>query len=326
MRWLVLALWAQVAGADPILSIAGTMAADQDYDRVLQALDDVGAEATTLTLMWDEMEVGGVYAPADDWPTIANIVYPANGLKIGLMIAVVDTVADRRPADLRDLPYDDPLVIARFTAFLTEVLARMPDVDLVSIGIGNEVDGVLRGQDWGEYARFFTAAQDAALRLRPDVPVGMTMTAGGVFGPEAEHVRELAGLGSVWMVNFYPLLAGFEIADPAEVADELDGLLQAAGDKPVYLTEVGYPSGGCGASEAGQLAFTQNVLAYAQTHADRMPLVNLVWLHDLSDAEVDQYVGYYGVSGDCFARYLATLGLRTQDGEDKPVFGWLRDR
>jgi hypothetical protein len=218
MRWLLLALWAQAAGADPILSIAGTFAADRDYDTVLQGLADAHADATSVTLLWDEMEVDGVYAPPFDWPAISNLVYPAKGLKISLMIAVVDTVADRRPADLQGLAYDDPLVIARFDAFLTEVLTRMPYVDLVGIGIGNEVDGVLRGDDWAAYARFFSAAQSTALRLRPDVPVGMTVTAGGVFGPEAEHVRELADLGSVWMVNYYPLLAGFEIADPGDAS------------------------------------------------------------------------------------------------------------
>lgn len=56
MRWLAFVLWAQVAQADPILSITGTMAADQDYVTVLQVLADRGADATSLTLRWDEME------------------------------------------------------------------------------------------------------------------------------------------------------------------------------------------------------------------------------------------------------------------------------
>ena len=326
MRWLVFLLWAGTAQADPILSIAGTMAADQDYDTVLQALVDVHADATSVTLMWDELEVDGHYAPPFDWPAIANLVYPVRGLQVTLMISVLDTVTDRRPADLRSLPYDDPKVIARFEAFLTEVLTRMPLVSLTSLGIGNEVDGVLRGDDWAAYGRFFMAAQAVVHRLRPDLPVGMTITWAGLSGPEAAQARALADLGDVWMVNYYPLLAGFQIDDPAHLPATLDAILATAGQSPVYLTEVGYPSAGCGASEAGQLAFTQGVLAYGAAHADRIPLVTLVWLHDLSQAEVNQYVGYYGVGGDCFASYLGTLGLRTHDGLDKLAFAWLRHR
>ena len=163
-RWAILMLLlATPVWADPILSIAGSFAADRDYDTVLAALEDVDADATSVTLFWDEMEVDGIYAPSFDWPSISNFVYPGRGLQVSLMIAVVDTVADRRPADLRGLAYDDPVVIARFTAFLTEVLTRMPGVDLVSIGIGNEVDGVLQDEDWAEYASFFVAAQDVPM-------------------------------------------------------------------------------------------------------------------------------------------------------------------
>lgn len=323
---IALILGAAPLRADPVLSIAGTLAADRDYGTVLAALDDVQADATSVTLFWDEMEVNGTYAPPFDWPAISNFVYPGRGLQVSLMIAVVDTVADRRPADLRGLAYDDPVVQARFATFLTEVLSRMPAVDLVSIGVGNEVDGVLQGEDWAQYAAFFAAARDVAHRARQGVPVGMTLTWAGLTGPSAARARALADLGDVWMVNYYPLLAGFQIDDPADLPGQLDAMLQAAHGAQVYLTEVGYPSGGCGATETGQLAFTQTILAYADAHADRIPLVNLVWLHDLSPAEVDQAVGYYGVGGNCFAAFVASLGLRSHDGADKPVFAWLRQR
>ncbi len=328
MRQTVLAtfLWVSAAHADPILSIAGTMASDGDYDRVLQALSDVGAKATPLSLFWDDLEPNGTYAPDPDWPAIANAIYPANNLQIALMFSVLDTVADRRPSDLQALPYNDPAVIARFTAFLTEVLTRMPDVELTSVGIGNEVDGVLTGAEWDKYGRFFVAAREVVHGVRPGVPVGMTITWAGLIGPEATKARALADLGDVWMINYYPLLDGFRIDDPASLPTTLDAMLTAAQTKSVYLTEVGYPSGGCGATPVGQVDFVRGVLEYADDHADRIGMVTLVWLHDLSADEVSGYTTYYGIKDACFADYLTTLGLRTADGTDKPAFAWLRDR
>lgn len=321
---LLLGLWATAVFADgPLLSIAGTEAQGQDYGGVLEALHDVGAEATSLTLYWDELERSGVYGPDPDWPAIANAVYPAQGLAITLNIAVIDTVADRRPADLQGLPWSDPQVISRFNSVMSSVLATMEQTDLTSIGIGNEVDGFLTGDAWEEYAEFFAATRDATKQLRPDVPVGVTLTWGGLAqNPQA---RDLADLGDVWMVNYYPLDAAFQVTDPTQTRDTLAAMVAAA-PVPVFLTETGYPSGGCHASAAGQEVFLRNVIGFAEDHPAEMPLVTLVWLHDIAPNLVDSYATYYSVDDGCFADYLATLGLRTRDGRDKPAFAWLRER
>ncbi|MEO1641254.1 MAG: hypothetical protein AAFU41_18625 [Pseudomonadota bacterium] len=313
-----------MAAADPLFSIAGTMDQSRDYGRVLEAFDAADADATSLTLFWDMLEVGGVYQPEPDWPAIANASYPQTGLQISLMISVIDTVADRRPADLQALPFSDPVVIARFDAFLSSVLRAMPDIRLTSIGIGNEVDGYLRGGGWEDYGAFFVAAKRVAVRERPGVPVGMTLTWGGLRdNPQAQA---LARRGDVWMINHYPLASDFSVLPVAQTAVDLDAMLQLASPQQVYLTETGYPSGGCDATETGQRDYVVATWDFAQANARRMPLVNFVWLHDLSEAEVASYTSYYGVRSDCFARYLATLGLRTLDGRDKPAFAWMRNR
>jgi len=320
--WLVLS--AQAVWADPLFSIAGTMDESGDYGRVLQAFEAADADATSLTLFWDQLEVGGTYRPDPDWPAIANAAYPSTGLQISLMISVIDTVADRRPADLQGLPFDDPRVIARFDAFLTNVLDAMPDINLTSIGIGNEVDGYLRGPSWGEYAGFFAAAKNVVARERPGVPVGMTMTWGGL--QQNKEAQNLARLGDLWMINHYPLARDFTVLPVAQTESDLSAMLALAAPQRVFLSETGYPSGGCAGTPAGQAAYLRAVWEFAQDNADRMPLVNFVWLHDLSSAEVANYTRYYGVGSACFARYLATLGLRTRAGQDKPAFAWMRNR
>ena len=118
------------------------------------------------------------------------------------MIPVLDTVSDRRRADLLDRRWPDPEVPRRFARFLAEVLTRLQDTELVAIGVGNEVDGELSGgacQDYG----VFLAARAVVHRHRPEVPVGATMTWPGLrANPDAQA---LARLGGAWLVNHYPL-------------------------------------------------------------------------------------------------------------------------
>lgn len=315
---------ASAGGAETMLSVAGTMDATEDYAVVLRALDDIGADATSLTLFWDEMAPDGIYAPDPDWPAIANVVYPSERLQLTLNIAVIDTVTDRRPVALQQKAFSDPEVIAAFESFVNDVLAAMPDVTLTSIGVGNEVDAYLDDATYDEYAVFFAAASDTLHRLAPEVPVGVTMTWDGL--QDDTRAQSLADLGDVWMINHYPLTPEFQTRDPRNTAADLSDMIAMAGRKQVLLTETGYPSGGCGASEAMQLAYFQQVLQFADANSQSMPLVTLVWLHDLNQDAVTGYAQYYSQSSECFADYLATLGMRSYQGSDKPVFTWLRNR
>lgn len=106
----------------------------------------------------------------------------------------------------------------------------------------------------------------------------------------------------------------------------MPSMVAMAAGKPVYLSELGYPSGGCGSSEAGQRDFIEAAFAAWAQNADSIPLVTLVWLHDISEEQLATYTDYYGIGDDCFARYLGTLGLRGHDGTDKPAFEWLREQ
>lgn len=321
--WAVFAL-ASVVAAQPILSVAGTMDESEDYAVVLEQLDAIGAQATTLTLFWDDMVQGGTYAPEPDWPAIANIVYPAEGLQLTLTVAVIDTVADRRPVALQQMAFSDPQVIDAFDEFLTNVLTAMPDVTFTGIVIGNEVDGYLTEDTYDEFAVFFAAASDIAHRLAPEVPVGTSMTWAGLR--DDPQAQSLANLGDVWMINHYPLTPEFQTQDPRNTVAALSDMTALAGRKAVFLTETGYPSGGCGASEASQLAYIQQVFQFADAYSQDMPLVTLVWLHDISAEDVTAYAAYYRQSSDCFADFLGTLGLRTETGRNKPAFSWLLQR
>ncbi len=327
MRMLVILLIALLPAGSAMaqrLGMSITESSMGDYDADVNQALRAGIEFASLTVFWDEAEQNGTYAADPDWPAIANSYYPGKGLGLVLSLPVIDTVTDRRPENLRALPFDDPQVLARFEPYLRAVLERLQDTDLVAISIGNEVDGVLQtAQEWQEFARFFAGARLRVKALRPQTPVGFTTTWGGMQGPYALAANAAS---DALFINYYPLDAGYHVIAPTDISNQLDRMIALAGDKPVFLTETGYPSGGCGSSEAMQKEYLQQLFAALESRRAEIPLVELVWLHDVGDQATDYYGQYYGESNPCFLSYLRTLGLRSFDNHDKPAFEWLVNR
>ena len=259
--------------AEPVLAVAGTMDATEDYAVVLDGLEAVGADATTLTLFWDQMEVDGVYTPNPNWPEIADLVYPSENLQLSLMISVIDTVADRRPVDLQQMAFSDPVVIARFESFLTEVLTAMPEVTLTSIGIGNEVDVYRTDENYDDFAVFFAAASDVAHRLVPGVPVGASFT--------------WDGLQSDWLVAGQITTPGGFLFDARALFDDSTGLTVA--DSRI-------------AWQNDRLSVAANYIWQAEDAAENLTGTVSAWTVDagivLSDAWRMDIDGRYDVAAD----------------------------
>ena len=307
--------------AQPVESLAGTMPRSGDYGEVLAAIDGIGADATSLTLYWDDLVKDGAYVADPDWPTIAEAVYPRHDIRIQLTFAVIDTLTDRRPRELQGLAWDDPRVVRGFALMAEETLSRMPNVDFVSVAVGNEVDGHLRGDKVNEYARFFEQAKSALNAIRPDVPVTVKVTWPGLRNqPE---LRALAKQGDALSITWYPMDAHFHFRAPDEALEELREMAATA-NGPWELSEVGYPSNGCGASsEKAQAIFHTGLTTASGAYPD-LTLIQRVWSHDISSAEVSAYSDYYKSNADCFRAFLGSLGLRTGRDRAKPAFKALK--
>ncbi len=306
------------------LGIDITESAGNDYDFDVNQALRAGATATSLTLFWDDAMQGSIYAPEVDWPGVANSYYPTKGISLVLSFPVIDTVTDRRPEALRALPFDDPSVINAFTTYATEVLSRLPDTTLAAVAIGNEVDGYLTTQqEWDAFANFFQAAKAAVQEVRPNTPIGFTTQWSGFQGPNRASALAANAAADAIFINYYPLDSRFHVLPPENIATQLDAMVQMANGKPVFLTETGYPSGGCGSSDALQTQYFQELFKALQPLSAEIPLVMLNWLHDISPESLGFYGQYYGTSNPCFLSYIATLGLRSHDGKDKPALTWL---
>jgi hypothetical protein len=312
---------------DVVLSVDITQRPEESFEDAFAVFRASGATATSLSLFWDELEPRpGVYAPDYDWPTLANAFHAAEGVRLTLTFSVIDTVADRRRSDLTALAWDDPEVIAAFAAHLTEVLSRMPDVELLSVSVGNEIDGFLQTEaEIAAFARFLAAAKATVESLRPGVPVGTKITFGGL-NRAPERWQPVIAASSALQVTYYPLTDGFAIRPDLDVGADLDRMIALAGGLPIFVLEAGYPSDGCGSQPDGQRRFVQDLIAGAEARAPEVRLVSLTWLTDVSAPEIEAYQTYYGTDDACFVRYLASLGLRGADGQAKDALIWLQER
>lgn len=72
-------------------------------------------------------------------------------------------------------------------------------------------------------------------------------------------------------------------------------------------------------TRADQAAFFATLMKTWGLHEADIPLISLSWLTDITPAETAAYADYYGVTDDCFARYLSSLGLRDATGQPKPA-------
>lgn len=309
------------------LSIDITELPDEPFEDAVARAKEAGAEVTSLSLLWDDLEDStGGYNPAFDWPSLANAYYPSEGLALTLTFSVIDTVADRRRSDLRGKPWDDPEVTRAFSRHIEDVLSRMRSVEITAIAIGNEVDGYLSSDaEVLAFAQFLSAARATIARLRPGVPVGTKLTHAALTETPARWSGLLARSDAV-LVSYYPI-DGFSQVKPMQVIEEdLNALIETAGDLPLYLLEAGYPSAGCGGSPEGQLEFVKTLLSFGAQNPETVKLISLTWLSDISLPEVEAYSSYYKIDLPCFAQYLGSLGLRARNGTPKPALTWLENR
>ena len=119
--------------------------------------------------------------------------------------------------------------------------------------------------------------------------------------------------------------ANFHFRAPDEALAELSAMAAMASG-PWELSEVGYPSNGCGASSERTQAIFHEGLTTASATYPELTLVQRVWSHDISPAEVSVYSEYYMSETACFRGFLGSLGLRTARDRAKPAFNVLTAR
>lgn len=303
---------------------------DGDFNRAFTMVYGLGAREISLSIGWDDIETArGVYKPDPNWLVIANIFYGAVGdIGVSLMIGPIDTNVSRMPSDLAGKPFDDPEVIQRYQRLLDYVFTQIPDLELLSLSIGNEIDAFL-GSDpelWRQYQVFFEATSTYARAQRPGLLVGAKAQLDGLLGPQVSYLKSLNESSDVILVTYYPIAGDFAVKDPQVVGEDFKALVAAYEGRIIHLLEAGYPTSvALNSSELKQADFVREVFKAWDKYAEQIRVVSFTWLTDLPQSSVEELKAYYGFSAYHFAEFLRTLGLRTYEGTgmDKQAFGVL---
>ena len=132
---------------DRTLSMDITEASGEDFESAVTAAQSLGAQATSLSVYWDELETApGVYNPDPNWLAIANLFYPTKDMRVSLAISVIDTTNLRLPAALAGRPGVEE-VLNGWRGF-REINTVLYDPDLITVEKMVEIlkkTGIYRG-------------------------------------------------------------------------------------------------------------------------------------------------------------------------------------
>ncbi len=190
--------------------------------------------------------------------------------------------------------------------------------------LGNENDAyfITHPKDYGRWVDFYNQAYDAIKAVSPETQVGPVfqyerLSGQGKFNQwttpqwgalEAHDLSKIDVLG----ITLYPWLGS---ATPEEVPDNyLDPLIERIGDKPVAITETGWPAENLGVPTAWESS-QEAQLRYIDALQRILPSVNLKmlnWLHLNPMVQTD--------ANQVSWQIFSSISLRDSQGNKRPVY------
>src|SRR3954468_16714531 len=137
----------RAAKGDRILGLDFSQVAE-DGAWPVRTARELGAEATTVHLLWSLVEPGGsgYTGPEAQLPGIVDRAYAPEDFGISLTVSPISGRALTMPSDLAagiytgTLRFSDAAVIQRYTRLLDYIKAGMPNTRVLSLQVGHEVD------------------------------------------------------------------------------------------------------------------------------------------------------------------------------------------
>jgi len=320
---------ANLIGADPPLpkksrqlAIDVTEMRDGNYDDAFKIAKDVGIDRIGLFLSWNVLEP----SPQKFDGTlldIAAVYYPPQHVKVDLTLAVVNTNHLDTPSDLHERSFSDPIVIERFKKLINFVFTKLKPEQLASLNIGSEYDKFF-GTDqkkWKEFGTFYKSVRDYLKSKWPSVILATETTYEGITGPSREAIKEINKMSDRIGISYYGVQSNADVIDPKKVNDAFDAVCSIYPEKKIYFFQFGYPSSNVlKSSTLKQKEFVEESFLAWDKYADHVELIDYTWLHDHSPESVDKILKIYNFFDPKFREFIATLGLRTYNGQDKPAF------
>ncbi len=310
-------------------SVAYAMA----YDQAIAT----GVRQVKVSFNWCELEPSvGNYD--NTYLDIADSFYPLVQGDITFVLRPLDGPGPCFPVGLAGRSFDDPLVIAAFDNFLIHLHGRINNINATGklkwIHVGNEIDGPLASNAtaWAEWGVFYDAA-----KLRIEALWGNAVTVSSIIKFSAltnpsiytQYLNLLPRLDAA-VINYYPLKGDFTVEPLTVIPDDFNTMVSRISNKSIILQECGLPSSPVNnSSELLQADFITEIFRVWDIHKNRIQIIDFAWQYDVSEAQADQWVIEYGISGlpgeNVFKYYLWTLGFLNYDSTEKLAWQRFKD-
>ncbi|MHC4558471.1 MAG: glycoside hydrolase family 26 protein [Planctomycetota bacterium] len=279
-----------------------------------------GINAAVAGGSWPEIET----APGEfNYPGLksANSIY--KDVKVVLELNPIETLIRTVPSDLETVPFDDPVMIARFKKLLDVVFSQLPDLQITALWIGNEVTGYLdKSGEWDAYQTFYETVGAYARTIRPGIKVGSAGSMddwNNIAKSEFKQAKVLNGTSDIIVFTCYPT--------PGNVKNAFDTLTSEFASRPIYIKEIGCPtSSRIGSSQETQKEFVKEVFRAWDEHASQIEYLSFHALHDFPEELVTGIFELMEMSEDEDAllnmEIMTSFGLRTYPGRGRDKLGF----
>lgn len=317
-----------VSKEDRILSIDINTASNTSFLSAFTIAKDVGSMVNGVHLAWDALETSSLQ---NDHQEIDNIneFYSQQNTGITLSISPIHSVTNNLPSDLKALSFDNPVVIERYKKMLDYIKDHLASVNIISLTIGNEIDAYLKddSQKWLEYQNFYSSVASYARSILPNTKISTEFTfMQGYLGGAKPFIKEINKISDIIGVSYYPRDSEGLVLNPRIVHQNFKTLSNAFPGKPIYIFQLGYPSGNLLESSEGiQEDFIKQVFMAWDDNKEHIKLIDFTFLHDFTEEEIELQRDYFEQYDNNFGEFLRSVGLRKLNNEDKLSFSTLRD-
>lgn len=287
---------------------------------------DMGCRAIPFSIKWKDLEPSPGQFDLDKLKS--EFAWRERfGFFSYLTLQTIDTNQRTVPSDLTGEPWNSNRMLSRETALFRAIAKVLPKT-VRAVMLGNEVDAYLTAHrdELSSYLSFLKAGREAIRSELPAMPVGVT-TMFMSLRSDTRLVEQLQAPMDIVAMTYYPLQGMAMVRPPSEVGGDFDQMLAIAGRRLLFLQEAGVPASPIvGSSEDLQAEFVNRLFDAMEKHRTRIAAVCYFLEVDFSDKLIDQLVGYYQVGLPEFRAFLATLGLKKQDGTPRKAWGVFRAR
>lgn len=241
-------------------------------------------------------------------------------LDIGTPVGILDYDL---PSDLTFTSFSDPVMVARYRAYVTANLERFPSPSHVILH--TETATTLLAGDPAGFAAYCTLLAETADLVRELSPG----TRVGIYSTQYDSAVQLDAMGR--NTDFFSFGYNADRGDD-DHRQKLEDLYAKAGDRQIGIHEIGIPtSARMGGSTSAQVDFINLIFDLAEQHRSRLEFMSYYQAFDEDPAVTSAYIPVLfpdwtpEMQADAIA-WFGSLGLHTFEGTPKPAWEVFRTR